>query len=197
VAGHHQRLEPLDHRDARAPGAPAGALAEVADALAEAGEQRAAFGREPERLGHGAHRVPHVAERLRRDGQHARGAAAGRAERALHVGQARRAGAALVLREHQVGRERAQPVGVHGERRERVAQQAAHLGVDLATGCGTLPPPRIRWRWAGSQSAANERCRRDARQRFDARRVVALVRAPDQPVARAERADDLGQARQQ
>ena len=63
VAGHHQRVEPLDAGEARPLAEAAGALAEGADALREAGEQLAPARRDARRLGDRADRAPYLAER--------------------------------------------------------------------------------------------------------------------------------------
>ena len=95
----------------------------------------------------------------------------------LHVAQADGADLAMILGDDHVGRQRFQGVAVDAIDREAVAHDRLHAAVDLRAGAFDL-----------------EFRRGELRQGCDVRREVALVAAPDQPVAAAQRAYDLGGA---
>ena len=95
----------------------------------------------------------------------------------LDVAEAHGADLAMVLRDDHIGRQRFQGVAIDAIDGEAIAHDRLHAAVDLGAGALHL-----------------ELRRGELGQGRDVRREVALVAAPDQPVAAAQRAHDLGGA---
>jgi hypothetical protein len=95
----------------------------------------------------------------------------------LYVAEADRAHLAVVLRDDHVGRQLLQRLAVDPIDGKALAHNRLHTGVDL-----------------GARALHPEFGRGKRRQRGDVGREVALVAAPHEPIAAAERADDLGGA---
>ena len=186
VPGRHQRVRPLDHGDARSrPRARRlTVVAHALDAALQGSRKLAARLGAAQRLGGALDVGPDVVERVGRERDQAHIKVDQRGDGALHLFEAHGADFALRLGDDVGGREAAQQLKVDLVDAERVgclrlAREFAHLRIDLAAA-----PAQRRPRTG------------DDRQRFDARRIVALVRAPDQRRAQPEAADDLGGAGQ-
>jgi hypothetical protein len=176
VAAGHQRLDPFDERHAWPRAAchprPYGAKARL-----HLADQPAASVRNPERAGHAPDVVIHVGHAVRPQRHDLHRPPRPRAGCRLDVAQAHRAHLAVVLGDDHIRRQGLQRLAVDAIDRQPVAHDLAHAGVDL-----------------GARALDLEFRRRQRRQGRDIGREIALMAAPHQPLARAQRAHDLGGA---
>ena len=180
VAGDEQRVEPLDHRHARARRAGGlERLVHVAHARVERGEEglrfRVATDRRADRRTSAHTPSSVVPPSVTTDGATSSAAIA----RSTSL-----AGSAHTSHTDWVsttcGRERREALGVEAEHRCTRRRQRAHLGVDV-----------------GRRGVAIHRARGHSRQSCDVAWMVALVRHADELTERAEGGDDLGGGREE
>src|SRR5581483_3306945 len=180
VARRHQRVQPFDAGDARPLAYPARARGDRVHPCAQLADDGGAARRLTERAGGALDVGEDVAQAVRLERDDPRALAQPSRNRLLDVALAHRAYFALRLRDDYVWRQLAQLAGVHPIDGQRIADDPPHLAIDV-----------------GARSLGVELGRGEHGQALDPGRVVALMRAADQVGFKAERAYDLGRARQQ
>jgi len=178
-APEHHRVEPLD-ADHRRPAAPGGLALEAAQPLQQPADQGLAGGPAVEGGRDPAEVVPDVAQPPRVQAHHLDVAAGQPLGGRAHGAVGDRADLAQVLGDDHVRGQRGQSVDVQVVDGQGGPEQLAHRPVDVAAGASVREP-------GGGEG----------REPGHLRRVVALMRHPDQLAGGPQGADDLGRRRQQ
>src|SRR5271163_4060368 len=180
VSRRHQRVDPFDRGDARTARRVTPLVFYFRKPCAQTRNQLSPARTHLERIRDALHVGEYVVEAVRRQRNYLRWCAEPLGHRGFDVTLAHRAYFALRLRDDHVGPQLAQPGRIDAIDRQRVANNLLHALIDFRTAAFGIEL-RFRQRWHA----------------HDLGRKVAFMRAPDQLIFEAERADYLGRTRQQ